>query len=187
MSKKILILSLLLLLFTFPVSAKNRSGVNLPETLTAGDEKLVLNGAGLRKRFVVKVYAGALYLKQASSESEKIIAADEPMIIRLHFLYKNIKSEQMISAFNDGFKISTEGNIEPLQDRINAFNACFSENPKENDVYDLIYVPGKGVSVVANNQLKTTIQGLDFKQALFGIWLGEKTELKSLRKEMLGL
>ena len=43
-----------------------------------------------------------------------------------------------------------------------------------------------GVIVNKNGKLLTTIRGLEFKKALFGIWLGEKPADKNLKKGMLG-
>ena len=38
------------------------AGVTLPDTLKAGEKTLKLNGLGLRKKAVFKVYVGGLYL-----------------------------------------------------------------------------------------------------------------------------
>ena len=62
----------------------------------------------------------------------------------------------------------------------------FKEEIKEGDIYNLIYVPGKGVQVSKNNQSRSTIKGLTFKKAMFGIWLSDKPAQKSLKKAMLG-
>lgn len=38
--------------------------MNLSDMIMAGKEQLVMNGAGLRKKLFVKVYAGGFYLKK---------------------------------------------------------------------------------------------------------------------------
>ncbi len=43
-------------------SAATIGGVDLADGSTAGGQKLVLNGAGLRKKLFIKVYAAGLYL-----------------------------------------------------------------------------------------------------------------------------
>ena len=48
------------------------------------------------------------------------------------------------------------------------------------------YEPGKGVSVIRNGTVKVTVEGLDFKKALFGIWLSDDPIQDSLKEEMLG-
>jgi hypothetical protein len=62
----------------------------------------------------------------------------------------------------------------------------FKKEIKEDDSYDLIYVPGKGVEVYINGEYTSVTEGLAFKKALFGIWLSEKPAQKSLKKAMLG-
>ncbi|HEX4938642.1 MAG TPA: chalcone isomerase family protein, partial [Candidatus Kapabacteria bacterium] len=47
-------------------------------------------------------------------------------------------------------------------------------------------VPNEGVKIFKNNELKNTVAGQEFKQALFGIWLSDKPAQKSLKDEMLG-
>ena len=47
-------------------------------------------------------------------------------------------------------------------------------------------VPGKGVEAYKNGALASVTKGVEFKKALFGIWLGDKPAQKSLKKEMLG-
>ena len=51
---------------------------------------------------------------------------------------------------------------------------------------DAIYIPGKGVEVLKNSQSKVIIKGLEFKKALFGIWLCNKPAQESVKKQMLG-
>lgn len=186
MMNRLLSVLLILMLTAVPAAAEKIGGVNLPETLTAGGDTLVLNGAGLRKKLWVKVYAGALYLKQKSDDAQKIIEADEPMTIRLHFIYDGVDSKKLVDAWNEGFETSTGGNVAPLKSEIDRFNACFNQEAKENDVYDIMYIPGQGVNIVIKGVLKDTIKGLEFKKALFGIWLGEKTDLEDLKEGMLG-
>ncbi|MBI4775272.1 MAG: chalcone isomerase family protein [Deltaproteobacteria bacterium] len=81
-------------------AAKEIGGVNLPDSMMAGDAQLALNGAGLRKKVFIKVYSGALYLKQANSDARAIIDADEPMAIRMHFIYDGVSAEKLVESWN---------------------------------------------------------------------------------------
>ncbi len=179
------VILLILLCAVSEASAADIGGVNLPDSLMAGTDKLTLNGAGLRKKFVVKVYAGGLYLLQKSNDAAKIIAADEPMTIRLHFIHDSVSADKLISAWNDGFA-NAGGNTAALKSKIDRFNAFFKQEAKKGDIYDLMYIPGQGVSVSMNAKAVGTVDGLDFKKALFGIWLSEKPADKDLKNGMLG-
>ena len=179
-------LVLVSLLLVSPALAKEIGGVNLPDTLKAGNEELLLNGAGLRTKFVVKVYAGGLYLKAKNSDAQKIIAADEPMAIRMQFIHDGVDAKKLIEAWNEGFANGTGGNTAPIKAEIDKFNSFFSQEAKKGDVYDIIYVPGQGVEVQIKGKVMGTIAGFEFKKAVFSIWLGEKPADNSLKKGMLG-
>jgi len=174
------------LMMSSPAISMKIGHVTLPDSLEAGDTKLVLNGGGWRKKVFIKVYAGGLYLKNKSRAPQKIIDGDEPMAIRLHMVSGMITSEKMIKATREGFEKSTGGNMGPLKEKIETFLAFFKEKIKENDIFDLIYMPPKGVHVNKNGAHNGTITGLEFKRTLFGIWLGDKPADKGLKKGMLG-
>jgi len=149
-------------------------------------KNLVLNGQGTRDKFFIDLYVGGLYLKQKSTDAKQIIEADEPMNIRLHIVSSLITSKKMEDGTREGFDKATDGNIEPIKEKIETFLAVFMEEIKENDVYDFLYIPSTGVQIYKNNKLKKTITGLEFKKALYGIWIGNNPAQKSLKKEMLG-
>ena len=186
MFKKLLLLCSVILIFTSVGYAKEIGGINMPESLTAGKDALVLNGAGIRTKFFIKAYVGGLYLKQKGGDAAAILNADEPMAISLHIISKLITSEKMKDATNEGFQNSTNGNPAPYKDKIDTFIAVFKDNIKIGDVYDIIYIPAEGIKVYKNKELKSTTKGLDFKKILFGIWLGNKPADKGLKDLMLG-
>jgi len=162
------------------------AGIHAPDSLETGPARLVLNGAGVRTKFFLKLYVGALYLQQKGSDPKLLIEADAPMAIRLHITSSLITSEKMEKVTREGFVKATGGKIAPIEAQIETFISVFREKINENDVYDLIYVPSKGVEVHKNRKFYSLTEGLPFKQALFGIWLCENPAQKSLKKEMLG-
>src|SRR5688572_2631774 len=72
------ILAAALTVVSVTASAATVAGVNIADTAQIGDKKVVLNGAALRKKFVVKVYVGALYLPSKQNNAAAILAADAP-------------------------------------------------------------------------------------------------------------
>lgn len=163
-------------------------GVHIPETMAVQDMQLRLNGAGIRTKFFFNLYVGALYLKAPRSEGSALVKADEPMAIRLHVLSKLITSEKMEKATREGFVQSTEGNTAKIEDRIETFIAVFKEEEiAKGDVFDLIYLPGQGTLACKNQGVLATVPGLDFKKALFGIWLSDHPVQTSLKQGMLGI
>ena len=180
--------TMILALMMLPVEAQvTVSGVSLPATLKAGDTELTLNGGGVRRRFFMNMYVGGLYLQEKSSNAANIVAADRPMAVRLEIVSGMISSDNMSEAIRDGFQKSTGGNTRALQARIDEFIRVFSrEEIGRGNVFELVYVPGTGVQTYKNGRLQNTIQGLDFKRALFGIWLSDDPADNSLKRGMLG-
>jgi chalcone isomerase-like protein len=184
--KRLLVIVLVVFMMSPAAVAKQVGKVELPDSMMAGTDELLLNGAGFRKKVFIKVYAAGLYLKEKQTDPQKIMDTDTPMAIRMHFVHSKVSSKKLVNAWNEGFVNGTGGNIAPIKTEIDTFNAFFSQEAKKNDIYDIIYVPEQGVSVYIKGELKGTIKGLDFKKAVFSIWLGEKPADSKLKRKMLG-
>lgn len=165
--------------------AKEVSGINVIESITYDTTALSLQGAGVRDKFFMDLYLASLYTQKPYHDAFTLVNADEPMAMTLHIVSSLITSEKMEEATKEGFLNATGGNTAPLQTKIDAFIQTFKEPIAINDRYEFFYQPAKGVSIVKNGSLKTTIEGLEFKKALFGIWLGEKPAQESLKKALL--
>lgn len=169
-----------------PASALTVAGVDVPEAYAAGATELTLNGAGTRSKFFMDLYVASLYTATRQTDADAVISADEPQAITLHITSGMITSERMVEATEEGFESSTNGNTAPLKADIDQFMAVFQNEIKEGDVFDLVYVPGEGVQVLKNGDHQDTVGDLDFKRALFGIWLSDSPAQKDLKKRMLG-
>lgn len=169
------------------VQAKTVGGVNVPDQLKAAGADLTLNGAGVRTKLMMDMYVGGLYLTAANKNGAAVVAADEPMAIRLDIISGLITSEKMSAAVLEGFGKSMGGNVASLQSQVDAFLAVFKEEIKAGDAFELAYAPGKGVEVMKNGKPVSTIDGgLAFKKALFGIWLSNDPVQEDLKESMLG-
>src|SRR5688572_27617935 len=100
--------AILLLLTAVAADAAVVEDVNVPDSITVADSALVLNGAGVRKRFFVKVYVGALYLPSKETKAEAIVNAPGAKSVRLHFLYSEVEAKKLADAWTDGFKSNSE-------------------------------------------------------------------------------
>jgi hypothetical protein len=184
--KKLLALCMGIILSAALCQAKEIAGITMPDTLQIEAQSLALNGAGVRTKFFMDMYVGGLYLKQKQADAGKIIAADEPMALRLHILSGLITSEKMEAATREGFANATAGAIAPFAEKIETFIAVFREQINKEDVFEFAYLPGLGTVISKNGKLKGSIPGAEFKKALFGIWLCAKPAQESLKAQMLG-
>ena len=184
--KKSLILLLITLFMGVTQAQIKIGGATLSNTQNFEGESLVLNGAGVREKYFMDMYAGGLYLKSKSSNANNLVGANEPMALKIHILSKLISSDKMIEAVDEGFKNTTKGSKANLSADIEKFKGFFGEEISKNDVFDIVFLPSKGVVVYKNGNQKGTIKGLEFKKALFGIWLSENPADKKLKQGMLG-
>lgn len=159
----------------------------LPNSITMGGADLVLNGAGMREKVVFDLYAGGLYLSSKKSDAAAIINADETMAMKLHIVSRLVSSSKMVDAVDEGFDASMDGDTSALDDKIEKFKGFFSDKIVASNVFDIAYIKGKGTVVYKNDKEIGIIEGLDFKKALFGIWLGEDPADEDLKEAMLGL
>ena len=109
------------------------------------------------------------------------------MAIQLRITSGMVTSEKMESATREGFENSLNGETAPLRQSIEDFIGVFREKIEKGDVYAFVYSPGKGTEVFKNGKVSKVIEKLDFKKALFGIWLCDRPAQESLKREMLGL
>lgn len=181
-------LGALIISYSFSLSAQTViGGKSFPSSVSTQKGTLVLNGGGVREKLWIDVYVAGLYLTAKSSNASEIIHADQPMAVMMNIVSGMINSDNMTEAVNEGFEKSTNGNTAPLRERINAFLDVFRKEPvKAGDIFKIIYLPAEGVKIYKNDSLKATVSGLDFKKALFGIWLGDKPVSSALKKGMLG-
>lgn len=178
-----------LLLLASPAEARTIGGVEMEETLRSGNTALILNGAGIRQKFFVGLYVAGLYLKEKSSDYKQIMAQDENMAIKIKITSRLITPELFKEACEEGFERTTNGNTTPLRPKINLAYTAFSGKFAVGDVFDIIYEKGSGTSFFKNGKLIVKVDGLDFKSALFGIWIIDKPSHKNenLRSGMLGM
>lgn len=164
------------------------AGVRIPEAVTASNgERLVLNGVGIRKKFFIKVYVGALYLPAPLRRAEAVVESDTVWRMHMHFVYDGVSREKIIDAWEDGFRanLSPEG-LEALRARLQRFNVMF-EDMRAGERIVLEYIPGAGTGIEVKGVHKGRIQGADFARALLRVWLGEKPVDAGLKAGLLGL
>jgi hypothetical protein len=182
---KNLIIGLLVLIISVSVQAREVAGVELPEQAKVGGESLVLNGAGIRKKFFVKVYVGALYLPGKTADANKAITMPGARRVTMDFIYDEVEVEKLINGWEEGFASNENGqSLGKLRSRLDRFNSFF-ETMKAGDQVIFDYVPGTGVEVMVKGGSKGTIEGEDFMQALLRVWLGSKPADKGLKSGML--
>jgi len=179
----------ILLAVTLSVSTEARevAGVKLDETarLAGIDTPLVLNGAGVRSKFFVKVYVAGLYLQQKTSSVETVLASPGAKRVHMRFIHSEVSAKKFRAGWSDGYRANqSDEALARLAERIERFNGFFPD-VKNGDVVDVDYVPDTGTRVRINGESKGVIEGEDFHQATLRIWLGDAPASAGLKKAML--
>ena len=166
------------------VSAATLAGVSLPDTAQVGSTRLVLNGLGLRKKFVVKVYVAGLYLEQKSSDAEAILGAEAPKRIVMHFLHGASK-KQIADAFDESLTTNAPNATKTMRADVDRLLAAL-EPVNEGSQMVFTYLPGRGTTLTIDGRDKLTIAAPAFGPAIMSVWLGPKPPNADLKTGLLG-
>lgn len=165
-------LAVSLLLATATVEAATVGGVNLSDTTTAGGQTLVLNGAGLRKKLFIKVYAAALYLPAKQTSPERILAADTARQQLMHFVF-DVDKEKIAEAWQEGLADNTPNASPAVKQAISTLSS-WMEDMKKGQKIVLTYVPGSGTTIEVNGKVKGVLQDKAVADAILATWIGPK-------------
>lgn len=170
-----------------PVEVAN---VKYEPTLDLAGQKLVLNGAGIRYKFVVKVYTAGLYLSAKAGSTTDVLAAPGPKRIHIHML-RDIDGNELGKLFTKGMEANA-----PREEFVKSINGVlklseiFASRKQLNsgDSFSVDYVPGIGSTVLLNGKaIGETIKEPEFFSALLRIWLGDKPADDGLKDALLGI
>lgn len=169
-----------------PAGAGTLADVTLPDKVDAGGQALVLNGLGLRKKFFVKVYVGGLYLPAREHAAAKVLAADAPRRMTLHFVY-SVSAQQMCDAWKEGLADNTPSAGPEVKAGFRTLCTSMEDIPKGHELV-LTYVPGQGTQVEVNGKAKATLPGKPTADAILATWIGQKPAPgEDFKKAVLGL
>ncbi|MGE8689297.1 MAG: chalcone isomerase family protein [Achromobacter sp.] len=163
------------------------AGVRVPATQSSGGRELVLNGAGVRTKIIVKVYVAALYATEKRGDAAALIDSDKPRRVRLTLL-RDVDSKSLDGALQEGLRDNTAPRelaaLKAPADRLSALMAEIG-TAREGDVIDLDF-DAQGVSIAHNGAPRGRIDSPGFARALLRVWLGDKPAQASLKNALLG-
>lgn len=180
------IASIAALVIATSAAAIDVEGVKLDDKASVGGQELVLNGAGLRKRAIFKIYVGSLYVPAKARTTQEVLAKG-PRRVQLNLL-RNLSADQLIEALMDGLKQNlTEPEMQAIATPVGEMAAIMKSfgQAKEGSVVTLDFVDG-ATKIGLNGAEQGSIDGEAFNRALTRIWIGEHPVQEDLRKAMLG-
>jgi hypothetical protein len=167
------------------------ANVKYQSAVDLAGQKLQLNGAGIRYKFVVKVYTAGLYLTTRAQTTAEALAAPGPKRIEIHML-RDIDANELGKLFTKGMEANA-----PREEFVKCINGVlklsevFASRRQLNngDYFSVDYLPGIGSSLLVNGKslLSEPIKEPEFFHALMRIWLGDKPADDGLKESLLGI
>ena len=167
-----LTLAAALVLAAATAGAKDVAGAKIEDSVSVNNQNLVLNGAGLRKKFVVKVYVGALYLPSKQTSAASILAADTPRRMVMHFLF-DVDKGKMAEAWTEGLAENTPNASPEVKTAFKTLSS-WMEDVEDGQRIVMTYVPGIGTTVEVAGKNKGTLGGKAVADAILNTWIGPK-------------
>lgn len=164
------------------------AGIRVAPQASVGGTNLVLNGAGLRQRFMTDVYVIGLYLPAITTSAESAAAASGPTRIALTMM-RDVTANALIEALHEGVRDNTtKAEFARLQASADALAAVMQplHMALKGDVVALDYLPGIGAQVMVNGRAEgRPIPDRDLYRALLRIWLGTQPVDAELKRALL--
>ena len=188
-----LLVSLLLgLAFAPPLvsaATTDLAGVKIESQQNVAGSALVLNGAGIRYRTVIKVYTASLYLTSQADTPDEVLAMPGPKRVAITML-RDIDSAELGKLFSRGMEDNMErAAFSKLIPGVLRMSQVFSTHKqlKAGESFLIDWVPGTGTVLT----IKGKVEGEPFKEpeffnALMRIWLGKNPADWQLKEALLG-
>jgi len=183
------LVALAALVAALPAFAAEIAGVKFSDSAQVTDKPLVLNGAGLRRKFIFKVYAMALYLPVRAAGAASAIDAPGPKRVEIAML-RDVDAKTFSDALREGIEANhSEAEVKAIEPRIKQLEAVMQKVGTAKDGMHIMldWVPGAGTQVSINGSpADAPIAGEDFYRALLRIWLGPHPVQDNLKRALLG-
>ncbi len=163
-------------------------GVKFPGETTIEGKTLKLNGVAYRKALgFVKVYAVGLYLEHPSQDPREVIESEQVKYLLTHYLTKKATAKKIQKGF---LEVIEECNppelVQANQADIDTYASWLNKDMAPGLTSYSIYIPGKGLTMTYQGEVRGTIPGSTFMQMYYRYNVGEKAP-KKIRKGLLGL
>jgi len=170
-------------------AAVDVKGIRFEDTSKVAGKDLKLNGAGMRTKLIIKVYAAGLYLPEKKTSFAEIAKVDGPRRVTL-VMARDIAAEDLGKAFMDGINQNLDkAEKAKIVGQIGKLGEIFAnvDAIKKGDVIHMDWVPGSGTVCELNGkQIGNPIPDVNFYNAVLRIWLGDNPVDSSLKPALLG-
>lgn len=149
------------------------------------NHELMLNGAGERE----KLYTIGLYLDfEVDGVDDGLMVANKDEIMALTIkTISDITNDELKEIIRNGLERATDGNSYLMEDQIRDFIKLLPKEINKYEIFKIVYTTDKKLTLYKNKERLGAVRDcLEFKKALFKIWLGENPIDPQLKEDLLG-
>jgi hypothetical protein len=163
--KRILFAVVFLLLLGSSALALTVAGVSVDPTVTLNGQSLNLNGAGLRSKFFIKVYVGALYAERKLGSAAAVLAYPGSKLIRMRFIHSKVAKEKILDAFSARKDIAHFARrVDNSAIAANSYNIAVSSYVEQQDTREAVDIKALNADiariVARQAELRTAIDAI---------------------------
>lgn len=162
-------------------------GVRLDDSIRTAHGELLLNGAGVRSKFFIDVYVGALYVTRKSTSPAEIIGDDRARRIVMH-MRRELDADVLTKALEEGLAENHLPEemvaLAPQATQLSGIMRGVGKVAAGDAV--AIDFRADGVELSVNGAVRGQVAGAAFARALLKVWLGHKPVDDGLKAAMLG-
>lgn len=165
------------------------AGVRFEPEATVAGQRLQLNGAGVRFKLFIKVYAAALYTPRKLTHNEDVLQPDVAKRMQLVAL-RDASGDEFGKLFSRAIEdnASREEFAKSISDVIR-MGQIFADarELKKGEVITVDYAPGTGLVIgFRGRQQGEAFKSPQFSSMMFKIWFGAKPPDSALQGALLG-
>jgi hypothetical protein len=171
------------------LAAVEVKGARFDDTYQLANQSLSLNGAGIRVKIIVDVYAAALYVPHRGHDANNVLAQNGPKSMQI-VLLRDLTGEDFADAMVKGFtKNNSSVDLARFQSKIDDIRNLMMGFGKvrKGAVIHIDFTPGTGTTVTVDGIRRgQEVAGDEFFTALLRIWLGNAPVDSDLKEALLG-
>lgn len=164
-------------------------GFRFESSLRVGGANLLLNGAGVRRRFYIPVYAAGLYVPQRSSDPEVLLQQRGPRRMAMRFV-REVDAELFMTSLNEGMRRNHGAQqLAAWSRQIETLTAVIGTMvlARQADHITWDFTAEAGGRIMQNSVPRVpSIPGEDFYNAVLRVWLGAQPADAELKRGLLG-
>ena len=164
------------------------SNVNYKSKVDFEGKAYTLNGAGIREKFFLDIYTIGLYLNSKSFSGDSILNSRADKLLRIVVVSSFVTADKFNKGIDEGFKKSTNNNIDPIMNEIAELKKGFGDDFKVGDKFDVFFSETGETKIYKSDIISVTITANKiFQKALLAIWIGDEPVTENLKDELLGI